>query len=370
MQLRFQRPRPPLLTAVAPYYQLSEGARHYSNGGPCARLLSERVSERLGVANVVPVANATIGLEVAITGSVVGNQPHRVIMPSFSFPATPLSASRTGHLPVFVDVDPASWQIDVGAVRAALSCSDAPTLVMGCTTFGTPPPDEDIASLRAVCEEFSCGLIIDAAAALGARATDDGWYGGANDLSVFSLHVTKSAATSEGGLIAVRSDETADLMGRLINFGFDESRAAAHRGATNGKMSEIEAAFSLAMLDDLDDVVAKRRRLVSRAQAEFPPGITWQLGVEQSTVQFISVALPAELSRSAVSSSLTTSEIEPRMNFAPLHLQPAFRSDETIGELNVTNDLSERILSLPMYTDMTDDELTWLIEALSSAVNR
>jgi dTDP-4-amino-4,6-dideoxygalactose transaminase len=365
MKLPFQRPRPAPLSEVAVYYEASERARHYSNGGPCVRLLSERIADRLGGGvHVVPVANATIGLEVALALEARQPRPVRVVMPSFSFPATPLSATRLGHHPVFVDIGADDWQADVDGVIGAID-NEQPTVMMGCTTFGTPPSAAYNKRLGDACRRAGVPLIVDAAASLGGLDAGGGWYVNRFGPTVLSLHVTKTAATSEGGLVVVGDADQALTLQRLINFGFDADRQAASRDATNGKMSEIAAAFALAMLDGLELSLARRRELVARARIEFPADLQWQAGVERSTAQFISVAVPPGMSRDAVSAALTERGVEHRMNFPPLHRQPAFAGDEVRGALDVTDDLGRRVLSLPMYSDMTDEEMSWLIESVA-----
>jgi len=140
--IRFQAPQLPPSRDVQSYFALAEEARWYSNGGPCHALLVERLERYLGPGvSCVPVANATLGLMVALR-AMAGSAPRRreVLMPSFTFAATVDAVLWAGLQPVFVDVEPHGWHLDPVALEAALRVrSSTVGAVFAASTFGTPP---------------------------------------------------------------------------------------------------------------------------------------------------------------------------------------------------------------------------------------
>ena len=157
-------------------------------------------------------------------------------------------------------------------------------------------------------------------------------------------------------------------MQALANFGFDEFRHSKMREATNAKMSEIASAATLAMLDRLDQHVSRRQASLRTLITSWPDSVTFQTGVGRSTLQFVSVALHPAVDRSAFQLALAGAGVESRTYFEPLHQHPAFAHSLTIGDLGTTRDLAGRIVSLPMYSDMTDQEAAYLGRAVSEAL--
>src|SRR3954454_5385769 len=111
----FQQPEPPAMEAMMAYYRLSEEAGFYSNGGPCARLLSDRLATYLGNDTLaIPVSNCTVGLMVAMRAAFGAPREERrlVVTPSYTFTATACAIEWAGFEPLFVDVDPVGWHVD------------------------------------------------------------------------------------------------------------------------------------------------------------------------------------------------------------------------------------------------------------------
>jgi dTDP-4-amino-4,6-dideoxygalactose transaminase len=141
----FQRPQPPAPEAIMAYYELSREANFYSNGGPCARLLSTRLSDYLGGATfTIPVGNATVGLMVAVRAACgMPSGDRRIILtPSYTFTATACAIEWAGFEPAFVDIEPRGWHLDATALEAAFERFQGKIAgVLACATFGTAPSD-------------------------------------------------------------------------------------------------------------------------------------------------------------------------------------------------------------------------------------
>src|SRR3954451_24834487 len=118
--VRFQRPELPPAADVLAHFAPAEAANWFSNGGPCSRALTERISQRLGSVNCVPVASCTLGLMATLRASF--NRPRGrqrlVITPSYTFTATACAIEWAGFEPLFVDVDPHGWHLDAAQLEA------------------------------------------------------------------------------------------------------------------------------------------------------------------------------------------------------------------------------------------------------------
>lgn len=366
-RLRYQRPEHPPLSEVARYFEMSEAAHWYSNGGPCHELLVQRLEARLGNgAFVLPVGNGTLGLMVALAAVTQDSSPARdlVITPSYTFAAAVSAILWTGRRPLLVDVDPGHWQLaESDLARALERHGRRVAAVLGTSTFGCPPPAATLACWEDLCREARVPLVMDSAAAFGATTEAGRWLGTQGDVEVFSFHATKPFGTGEGGLIATRSRALRERMARLVNFGFGADRVVQDPLGMNAKLSELQSAVCLAVLDRFDDILTARRRRAARiVSALEPAGFESQAGASHSTWQSVPVLAPDAATREAVRARAEEQDVEVRAYFeTPLHAHPPFADYPRASALAVTDDLASRCLSLPMANDLTDDELARVI---------
>lgn len=374
----YQRPELPPVDAIARYYALAEEARWYSNGGPCASLLSERVADALAGADgrepqVVPVANCTLGLVAALRASCGAPQPGRdlIVVPSFTFTASACAITWAGFTPLFADIEPRGWQLDPGELARILAeQGDRVAGVLGCSTFGTAPTATTRGAWRAACRAHDIPLIIDSAAGLGATDAEGRRVGAFGDTEIFSLHATKPSAAGEGGLVVTSDPELATQIARLVNFGLDPATRTSTTAGLNAKLSELHCASALAMLDRLDDMLRRRRervRIAQTALAGMP--VRWQKGSEGSTWQVLQVALPDVAVRNAALAAAADLRVEARANFdPPLHRHKAWATNPILGgDLRTTEHTTARSLSLPMANDLTMCELERIVAVVDRA---
>lgn len=366
----FQRPQLPALHEIASYAERSYGARWFSNNGPCARLLSARLSERVD-AGCVPVASATAGLAAAAAALVErhGGGRSEVLVPSFTFAATLQAVLGIGLRPRLLDVDERHWHLDPAALERELQArGDEVALVVAVTTFGTPPPAAVRERWAAACRAAGVPLLVDAAAAFGSIADDGVPAGRFGDVDVVSFHATKPFAIGEGGAVFSRDAELVAAIQRSINFGLDASGRCTQMHGANGKMSELHAATALAVLDRFDGVLRERRAAAAALRREAPAGLGWQQEAERSTWQFVPVALAGAVAlHDAVERSRETVEV--RRYYRPLHQMTPYAELPTgAGGLGVTDRLADRVLCFPMANDLTASELEHVGAALACAV--
>lgn len=354
-RLRYQRPELPSLDEVARYYAVSEETRIYSNGGPCHEHLALRMADYIGDVSCVPVGNCTLGLMAALR--VVCGEPEAnrnlIAVPSFTFTATACAIRWAGFEPLFVDVDPDSWQLDPAALEEAVKRHGASVAgVMGCSTFGTPAPHAIRQGWREVCARhgLSGRLLIDSAAGFGAVDENGRPLGSLGETEIFSFHATKPFAIGEGGVVVTPHDEVAEALTRMINFGIDPDSRLSLVAGINAKMSELAAATGLAMLDRFQQTLARRRATAARLQSRLAGcRLTYQKGSAGSTWQVFQVLMPDADTRQRGLELAEAHRIEVRTCFdPPLHRHPAFIGSPAGGSLAVTERLAARALSLPM----------------------
>jgi dTDP-4-amino-4,6-dideoxygalactose transaminase len=368
--IRFLRPRLPSLDDVGRYFAAAQEERWFSNFGPCHRLLTQRLSAYVGPGvHCVLVANATLGLLVALRALVdgAGRSAREVIVPSFTFPAAVQAITWCGLEPVFADLDPETWHLDPEQLELAIEArGDRIAAVVACSTFGTAPPMTVRRRWEAACAAHEIPLLVDSAAGFGTVDEVGQPLGRQGDAEVFSFHATKPFAMSEGGLIVTEDGDLAAEMRLLTNFGLDQRRTLRRRDGINAKLSEIHAAFGLAVLDSFDDILEGRR---SRAEHIRRPletaGFSFQPAAEASTWQFIPALTPSEAERDTALVRAAARGVELRTYFAPpLHQSPPFATTQRLSPLPVTEAFAKRILSLPLADDLTDAEAERIVDCL------
>ena len=252
-------PRIPLLLpdlpdpqALRPWLEQAHRARRYANFGPLVLQFEQEVAEIFAhrspagdTVAVTTVSSATVGLELVLQAT---NLPSHsaVLLPALTFPATATAVVRTGHRPVFADVDPVSWQLTPTLAEDAIRRHQV-AAVIPVAVFGNPVapgPWEAFSSATGV------QVVIDAAAAFEWQEPS------ASIPAVLSLHATKPVGVGEGGLVVGGPPALTRRVRELSNFGF--GRYIIRSVGTNGKLSEFHAAVGLAQLRRLDAIRAPR----------------------------------------------------------------------------------------------------------------
>jgi dTDP-4-amino-4,6-dideoxygalactose transaminase len=371
----FLRPQLPPLEAVQQYYRLAEDARFYSNGGPCERLLRERLSAHLDGATCIPVNNATSGIMVALLGAThrAGTRGRRlVVTPSYTFAATAGAVEALGHRPLFVDVDPQGWQVDPAALESALAeHGDDVAAVLVTHTFGVPPAAGLQERWAAACAAHGVPMVVDAAAAFGAVDAAGVRTGTGSDTHVFSFHATKPFGIGEGGLVTTRDAELAGLFDGIRQFGFAQGRLATLPGL-NAKLDELHAAVALTVLDDFDRVLTARRATAEHYRLHLEPaGFGFQTGSAGGTWQAGYLQAPDPAARESLLAAGREHGVGITAYYErPLHHHPAFAGALVHGELPVTERLASCALALPMANDLTPAERARVVDVVLDAVKQ
>jgi dTDP-4-amino-4,6-dideoxygalactose transaminase len=311
------------------------------------------------------VASGSLGLVLCLKALVESPSPNRteVLAPSFTFASVPAAIIWCGLQPVFCDIEDRGWHLDPDRLETALAERGSRiAAILACSTFGTPAPEEQARAWRELADRAGVPLVLDSAAGLGATAS-----AAVPDAEVFSLHATKPLPVGEGGIVAFRDASAAGRLEVLANHGLNAEREAVVPGL-NAKLDEWHCAAGLVGLDRLADVIeARRARAEVMRRRLSGTGVRFQHLTERSATQFVPARMHSAARRDAVLAVAGKQGVEMRSYFnPPLHSMPAYRDVPVAGTLEVTERLSDEILSLPMANDLTDAEIDAVVRCVSS----
>jgi dTDP-4-amino-4,6-dideoxygalactose transaminase len=320
-----------------------------TNDSRYVREFEAALEQRLGVSAVL-VSNGTWSLVLAMKALGVGGE---VIVPSYTYCASAHAIRWAGAEPVFADIRRDAFTIDPLAVRAAIT--PRTSAILAVHIYGHPCEVDELAQLA---EEKGLALIFDAAHAFGAvyRGRTAGTFGRAES---FSFHATKTLPVGEGGCITTNDAALAARLRLARKFGDPGDENTLFAG-TNAKMQEFNAILGLAGLRTVDDIIVRRRAYAGELRGRLAciPGMSFQqeLPYARSSCQNFAVLIDEQefgLSRDEVFRALTAENVRCRRYFyPPVHRQQAY-ADVRTGPLPVTDEVADRVLCLPFYSEMT-----------------
>jgi dTDP-4-amino-4,6-dideoxygalactose transaminase len=342
--------------------------------GPKATALETAVREDLGVPDAFAVSSCTAALHLALLAAGIGDGDE-VITPSLTFCAAPNVLRQVRARPVFVDVEPVTYNICPEQAEAAITAATKAIVVMH---YGGHPCD--LRAFRDLADRHGLLLIEDAAHALLARR--DGLRAGTvGDLATFSFYANKVITTGEGGILAGRRDlvHQARLLGR---HGIDSSVWQRHQGRRTADyevtvpglkyvMSDLAAAVGLAQWRKLPSFTARRAEIANAytdALARLPGLATPAVlpGVDHGWFLYSIFIDPAHapLTRDETAERLhSRHKIATSRHFRPVHTLQVYAGSAT-RPLPVTEAAAARQLSLPCYPAMSDDQVKQVITAV------
>jgi dTDP-4-amino-4,6-dideoxygalactose transaminase len=338
--------------------------------GPEVARFEQLLAPRCRRAHAVAVGSGTAALELAIAALGLG-PGDQVLVPAFGFPAAANVLAARGAHPVPVDVDAATWNLDVDAARAALTprCR----ALLSIDQLGLVA---EAAPLAALALEADLPLIDDAACALGGADSAGVAGGGYGEVATLSFHPRKLITTGEGGAILCDDPELAAVLRQLRNHG-QSAPGAFVRFGTNARLPELAGAVGAAQLARLDAMLAERRLLADGYRQRLAPlraagRLSWQeppAGAMHS-YQTFAVLLSAPADRDAVRARLAAAGIESGPATYAFHRLPSFRDRLEIARVRapVADALHDRALALPLYVGMRSGELDRVAAALSEAL--
>ncbi|HEY7661174.1 MAG TPA: DegT/DnrJ/EryC1/StrS family aminotransferase [Actinomycetota bacterium] len=330
--------------------------------GPTVERLEARAADYLGVRHCIAVASCTTGLMLVLRAAEVSGD---VIVPSFTFAATAHAVAWSGLRPVFADVDPETLTLSPLSAERAIGVRTS--AILATHIFGAPC---DVEGLAGVARRNGISLFFDAAHGFGAKRAGT-MVGGSGAAEVFSLTPTKTLIAGEGGIIATNDDLLAERCRIGRNYGNPGDYDCRFVGL-NGRMSELHAAVALASFDDLEERIARRNELAARYREVLAtvPGVEFPLvrDDDRSTYKDLSILVDDRafgLTADGLAEALEAEGIETRRYYAPpVHRMRSYRAVAAGVDLPVTDAAAAESLSIPLWTDMTEDQVAQVGEAI------
>jgi dTDP-4-amino-4,6-dideoxygalactose transaminase len=327
--------------------------------GARVKQFEEAFAVAAGAAEAVAVGSGTAALHIGLLAIGVG-PGDEVIVPSFTFAASANSVRLTGATPVFADIDAADYTIHASAIEPLIT--ERTKAVMPVHLYGQMAPMPEI---MRIAEGAGIDVIEDAAQAHlaechGMRAGSFGRVG------AFSFYPTKNMTTGEGGMITTSDPDTAERARWLRNQGMAE-RYEHRIVGLNERMTEIEAAIGLVQLRRLPEWTKRRREISDIYRERLDPELGIPLEREDALHVYHQFTLAPE-DRDLVRAALREADIGHDIYYPKaIHQQ-----DPYLGpyyDLPITEELTERVVSIPVRPDLTDDEIDHIVETLNGVLH-
>lgn len=327
-----------------------------TNNGTFHQQLEAALADYLGVEHLALFTNGTIALVTALQALRITGE---VITTPYSFVATAHSLTWNSITPVFVDIDPATCNLDPDKIEQAITPQT--TAIMPVHCYGNPCSVERI---QQIADTYGLKIIYDAAHAFGVNYKSQSLLNH-GDLSVLSFHATKIYTTFEGGAIVCPDAKSKKRIDYLKNFGFADEVTVVAPGI-NGKMNEVQAAFGLLQLKYIDTAIKRRNEIDAayRMALGNVKGVSFLDYHPDATVNssyfpiFLSEEYP--LSRDELYHAFKEENIYVRRYFYPLVSSfPMYRglASAVLGHLPNAQAVAEKVLCLPIYPDLTEIEI-------------
>lgn len=330
--------------------------------GPQGQLFEAEIAAYLGVKHAIGVASGTDALHLALRAAGLG-QGDEVITTPFTFIATAEAIASVGATPVFVDIDPSTFNLALEQIEQAMTQDTRAVLPVH--LFGQPA---DLAPLKAFCDTHELLLIEDCAQSCGADYAGR-MTGSWGDLGCYSFFPSKNLGCfGDGGLIATDNDSFAEEIRVLRNHGSRE-RYHHHVIGMNSRLDDLQAAILRVKLKHLDRFNQQRRQ-----KAHLYSRLLRELGVEvpvedgKGTHVYHQYTILTDR-RAAIQEGLATAGIASAIYYpVPLHKQDVFKASCQGLTLPATEQTAQRVLSLPIFPELTNSQIERIIHVIGEAL--
>ena len=338
----------------------------FTNNGEQHQLLEAKLQSHLKVPHLSLFNNGTIALITACRSLRLSGE---VITTPFTFAATPHVLTWNNIKPIFCDIDEKTFNIDSNKLESLITSET--TGIMPVHVFGMPCNTEKI---QKTADEYGLKIIYDAAHSFGNEVGNMG-IGNFGDITMFSFHATKQFHTAEGGALTFNDPALKTRIDLLKNFGIKNEEEVIMPGI-NGKMNELQAALGLEVIKHAKDEQKKRKKLFDCYLKELKsinglilPNIEKNI---RYNYQYFAIRIEEEkwgISRDEVYEKFKQFNVHPRKYFYPLCSQYACYKQlpsASITNLPVANKIVHEILCLPLYGDLTNEDIEKICAILKS----
>ena len=342
--------------------------------GPRVAEFEEKFAAYTGAKYAVAVSNCTTALHLSmiVAGIAEGDE---VICPSLSYIATANAIKYVGAKPVFAEINPVNYNLDIHDVEKKITNKTKAILLVH--QIGMPA---DIDAFTALAKKFQLKLIEDAACAAGS-SYKGAKIGSHSELVCFSFHPRKVISTGDGGMITTNNESYYNRLKLLRQHGMSVNDRTRHESSKiifedhlevgyNYRLTDIQASVGIRQLEKLDWIIKKRRKIANRYHKAFSgiPGI--QLPLEKkgyfSNYQSYSIFLKDEcpLNRNDIMQKMLDAGISTRRGIMTTHRETAYKEEYKLLSLPVSEKSSDRSIILPLYIPMKDEDMEKVILTL------
>jgi degT/dnrJ/eryC1/strS aminotransferase family protein len=335
-----------------------------TNMGVKHQKLEENLKNYLGVENISLMTNGHLSLELAIQAMGLTGE---VITTPFTFASTTHAIVRNGLTPVFCDINPEDFTLDVTKLESLIT--DKTSAIVPVHVYGNVCNVEEI---ERIAKKHDLKVIYDAAHTFGVQYKNKG-IGSFGDASMFSFHATKVYNTIEGGAVCYGDSDFGKKLYQLKNFGIKNETTVDGIGS-NAKMNEFQAAMGLCNLRHVDDEILKRKKIVERYRSLLSGVAGIQLSPIQKDVKSNYAYFPIVInekifgsSRNEVYEALKNHEIFARKYFFPLtNTFDCYHGKFDVNQTPVALYISKRVLTLPLYADLSIEDVDRIVDIICS----
>ncbi|UMM64689.1 DegT/DnrJ/EryC1/StrS family aminotransferase [Aristophania vespae] len=336
--------------------------------GPEVQEFEQRLSHYCHARHAIAVSSGTDALLAVLMGEDIGPDM-AVFLPSFTYTATAEVVLLLGATPIFVDVDPETFQIDIASLKkrydTVLSLKKlVPKVIIAVDLFGQPAPWDELKEFAA---SRKLTLIADCAQSFGAvyKNRKLGCEALATTLSFFPSKPL--GGYGDGGAILTNDDEKAALYRSLRSHGEGKERYNVQRIGLNARLDTLQAAILLTKLDVFEQELQKREEIARYYDKHLPLNITppQRVPYSKSAWAIYCVTLESRVKRDSLRQTLTDNNIGSAIYYPkPLHFQPAYKKYHDGTALPVSESKGGYVLALPIYPDLKDDERSQVIKVI------
>jgi perosamine synthetase len=344
--------------------------------GPRVAEFEEKFAAYTGAKYAVAVSNCTTALHLAmiVSGVSTGDE---VICPSMSYIATANAIKYVGAKPVFAEINPVNYNLDVQ--DTAKKITDKTKAILLVHQIGMPA---DIDAFKELAAKYNLKLIEDAACAAGS-AYKGTKIGSHSDLVCFSFHPRKVISTGDGGMITTNNEAYYNRLKLLRQHGMSVNDRARHESSKiifedhlevgyNYRLTDIQASVGIQQLEKLDWIIAKRRKIATRYHKAFKSIGCIQLPLEKkgyfSNYQSYSIYLKDDspISRNELMQKMLDAGISSRRGIMTTHRETAYKQEYNGLSLPVSEKACDRSIILPLYIPMKDEDIQKVIDTFTS----
>jgi len=341
--------------------------------GPKLEEFEHAMARYTGAAHAIGVSSGTAGLHLCIRALSIGERDE-VIVPSFAFIAVANAVRYEKAIPVFVDIEPETLNLDPRRIEAAITCRTKAILVVH--TFGCPA---DLAAVLEIARQHHLCVIEDACESIGAEF-DGRKVGGWGDVGVFAFYPNKQITTGEGGMVVTENPRIASMVRALRNHGRTDCNEWFEHSEVgyNYRLAEMNCALGISQMKRIDAILARREEIAGKYRNKLkgienlrlPPlevprrKLSWFVYVVRLSGSF------SQIHRDWIMNAMHRRGIACGRYFAPIHLQLAYRSVYAPrAGLPVTEFEAARCLALPFFNRLQDVQIDEVCENLGECLH-